>query len=665
MVFRIFRQNQKATKWIYLVVTVFTMLTFSVTGAIYDWMQGSKAERTSAGSFVLPSGKKVTIGAEQFRLISQQLSRFDSLFPEQRFKESERIWEFLIADALAADSGLIATREDLQAGIQQLLTGVPADQLEATYVNGVLRRCGMNATEFEALFSRLLRVGMYQALTQTPPRMRSDAILKQLQDEAELLTVEYVTFANDGFAAKIDPATVTDDQLKAFADGLDLLERTREFSTPAEYKIDAGYLDVATADAAKLRASLNANELGTFDAEVARTYEQRKETKYKLPAPPADPNAPAAEGEKKEEEPKYKTLDEVKPEIERELLVQRVISKVQGEFNKRIAEQATAKAQAEKDGKPAPEAVNILEQVSMEFGLEYIPAPETAVKFADLATLPRIGSDTLKQNFEFVSKDAALPFMPSEERAFGFVARVVDKVEPQIRPIAEIREKLLPKYVEAESSKLALEAAKAFLAALDTAARPKVQAEIDTIESEAKTRATEAATAQNVTDEAAKQKLVEDEIKKVQWRVDGLLKEHRHEVFDEVVKAQALTVNVLGPYRKDYSRTAFYQSEPKGAAKFLMGQGNIAMLTAGKLADPMTDKDSKATYVVRMKERRAPEWTELRGGDFATAKMMYQFRMQYSGMGAQRPTADYNSLALLVNLERSDNAKTEESGEAP
>ena len=132
MVFRIFRQNQKATKWIYLFVTIFTMLTFSVTGAIYDWMQGSKAEQTSAGSFILPSGKKVTIGAEQFRLISQQLSRFDSLFPQQRFKESERIWEFLIADALAVDSGLIATREDLQEGIQQLLTGVPADQLEAT-----------------------------------------------------------------------------------------------------------------------------------------------------------------------------------------------------------------------------------------------------------------------------------------------------------------------------------------------------------------------------------------------------------------------------------------------------------------------------------------------------------------------------------------------------
>ena len=136
-------------------------------------------------------------------------------------------------------------------------------------------------------------------------------------------------------------------------------------------------------------------------------------------------------------------------------------------------------------------------------------------------------------------------------------------------------------------------------------------------------------------------------------------------MFDEVVKAQGLTPSVLGPYRKDYSRTSFYQSEPKGAAKFLMGQGNIAMLAAGKLADPISDKDSKATYVVRMKERRAPEWNELRGGDFAMAKMMYQYRMQFSGMGAQRQVADYNSLALLVNLERLDNAKTEETDGAP
>lgn len=687
MVFRLIRQNEKATKWIYIVVVVFTMFTFSVTGAVYAWFHDDGSTEGVAGSFVTTNGRAVDIDEQEFGFTKMRLARINN----DAFKDDEAVWQFLMVDALAQDAGIRISDEMLSASIQEIFDnqGIPADQRANAY-RAWHENMGMSAAEFESMFRRLLRNQVYQGLFAEPMRIRSEDVFKKFQEENEVLTVECVKFADADFAAQIDKTKVTDEELTAFLDkDLDIQKKNRDFSSPAEFKLDVAVIEVASADVEKIRAAIPEAQRTISDFEIQRIYDERKETKYKLPdseVKPAEGEAKPAEGETKPEEgeakpaegeakpaegeakpaegdaaegPKYRPLEEVKAEIEKELLVARLVNIANSDVVQRTSAAAAKKAaESPTPGvtDPAvadPTAVseeNHLRAAALQFGLEYIEAGEI-VKWTDLATWPRFGSEQVKQNLEYAAKGSSYAFAPNADSPRGYVVHVVEKTDPKPLPLAEIKDKLLEPYVEFQAKKRSKESADAFMDALRAAARPKEQAKIDELEKAARERGEKKAIDGNVTDEAAKAKLVEDELKAIEPEIKALLDSHRHEVFDEVVAAKGVALETVGPFRESYRSTRFFQLEPKSLAKSVMGQFAILFLDQGKVSEPLRDEETKVHYVARVKEKRTPTYEEMGLGDRQRAESTL-FSQSWQKQIEQMQRFEFDKLSLLLNLQR-------------
>lgn len=680
MVFRLIRQNKKATRWVYIVVTVFTMFTFSITGAVYAWFNSGESADGVAGTFVTTSGRTVEVSEQEFGFTQMKLARINN----DAFSKDEPVWAFLMSDALAEDAGIRISDEMLAAQLRGIFEsqGIPPAQHAEAYRMWT-QNTGLSASEFEATMRRLLRTQAYQNLFAEMPRVRSEDVFKKFQEDNEILTVECVKFADADFAAQIDKATISDTDLQAFLDkDLDFTRKNRDFSSPAELKLEVAVIEVASADVEKMRAALPEAQRTISDVEIQRVYDERKETKYKLPAEASKPaegegekpaegeDAKPAEGDAAKpaegdaakpaeaEAPKYRSLDEVKAEIEKELLVVRLVNATNSDAQtragaaaaKKVDSSATPGATAPNAADPAAVAEeNHLRAAATTFGLEFIEAKDT-LKWTDLATWERFGSEQVKQNLEYAGKGATYPFPPNADSARGFVVHVVDKIDPKPLPLAEIRDRLIEPYVEFQASKRGNEAATAFLDALRAAVRPKQQAEIDKIEAAAKERATKKITDGNVTDEAAKVKLVEDELKAVEPEIKTLLDQHRHEAFDEVVAAKGIALETVGPFRESYRQTRFHQLEPASLAKSVMGQFSILLLEQGKVSEALRDNDNKLHYVARVKEKRAPTYEEMGLGDRQRAENA--LRSQNIQKQIEQYTRfQYDKLALLMNLQ--------------
>jgi hypothetical protein len=293
---------------------------------------------------------------------------------------------------------------------------------------------------------------------------------------------------------------------------------------------------------------------------------------------------------------------------------------------------------------------NHLRGVAEKFGLEYVPSSGPLL-WKDIETWERFGSAELKQNLEYASAGSSYPVHPSADLARGYVVSVVKKVEPKPLPFADIRDKLIEPYVEAQAAKRAADAATAFLDALRTAVRPKQQAKIDEIEKGARDRAAAKATAGNITDEAAKAKLVEDELKAVEGEIKRVLDEVKHEAFDEVVTAGNHKVETVGPFRESYRMTRFFQLEPPSLTKAVMQQYAVTFLDQGKVSDSLRDAENKQSYVACVKERTKPGYADMSLGDRARAeRAVRQLKSAMHNM-EQQGRFEYEKLSLLVNLQ--------------
>lgn len=668
MSFHWFRKNKTATRWIYIILTLFTMLTFSVTGAVTDFFKGGPS-KSIVGTFKTPSGKTVEIDSDDFRFTAQTLSR-----ATYQTHQDEDVWKFIIMDALAGEAGIQVSDEMLSS----MFTNVIGIRDAASYKE-MVKRSDLSVADFESMWRRIARTVIYERLNTWPERSRASETFQRFQDEAESFTIDAVAWADADYATKVDRAAITDADLQKFLDtDLDRARLTKEFSAPAEVKLDAAALAVDASDAAKLeklRASLPAERRTIQDFEINSTYENEKE-RWKLPAEePVPPPAPAPENPPANPPPaptpKYKPLEEVKATIETEILANRVVDEAATQYRKALAgrEQKkraeAAKAAADPVKPPAPAEVpadpadteDLLAKFATQFGLELIPAGEF-VKIGDVATLPRFGSDSLKTQIEPLAKDQALAIHADKDHAAAFLVRVTDKIDPKPLPLAEVKDRLIDPYVEFVAAKQSSDAAKAFIESLRTAARAKYATEVAAVEDPAKKRATDAAAKESITDPAEVQKKVDAELALMKGQVDTVLAPHLGEFFDEAAKQQALPVTTVGPFRETYSRTQFYAHEPKGLEHYLKGAYPLFQLEKGAVTiEPQRDADDKLAVVARIKERTQPTFDEMTLGDRVEMEqydaMMRNFQKQFAQRGGQDTgEMSYGRLSLLVNLQR-------------
>ncbi len=719
MAFRFFRQNKELTRWLYIGVTIFVMVTFTVTGAMLSGLT-DEGSGGLAGTFVTPKGKTVEISTEQFRRTSQSRNRF--------FNEDQNAtWRFLMLETLAEEAGIHVPEKHLHLLIRQALPVGSVDEYER-----VLRARGISPPEFEKLIERQARVDLYQGLASDDPRLLSEKVYERFKSDNELFKLDYVAFSDEAEAEKLDPSSVSDEEMKRFyEEDLDPNTKRNEFSSPEKYGLDAALLAVDGADSEALRALLAEGQRDIGDDEVQRFYENNREQRYRVESDDEDGDAgesseddegddgegegdddgeEESESEEDEEDEdgadEYRPLDEVRDEIVRELLVTRVINQAITDYRELQAAQIRKKAEEElkkneeenkteeekkgedessvaEDGEsareepvepaepsePAEKEEDILKTVAGKYGLEYVDFGEP-ILLEEVKGLERIGNDMLESTVRFLQEGYAHPRFPTADLHYGFLIRMKDKVDAEPKPFDEIKDKLPEAWRAQMGAKNAEAAATAFSDAMRAKAREKATEEVARIEAEAREIAEKQIETDAVTDEAEKQKIIDRELDAVKPQIDAALAPHLGAGFTEVAQERGIDVKEVDWFRESYRQTAFYRDEEPSPAHFLKGNVAVFDMEIDGVVGSTRDPQSKVYVIARVADKKAPDVSEMTLNDRMTAEVavlreidpMAQFRLQYR-IPDQR--FSYEALAEKLGLrlpKRPDSDESQSTG---
>ncbi len=664
MVFRWFRKNKQLTRWMYIVVTVFVMVTFTVTGAMLQGLSDESGE-VVMGSFETPGGRTVVVKAEEFTSLARQLARLES----SRIND-ERVWEFLMLDALADEAGVVAGDEVLATAMRQNFPFKSDEQYRQW-----LRNAQMEQRDLEEYVRQATRQDLYKALVDEAPRVLSEKLVSHFQKAHEQFKVDFVEYSDAAEAAVLDKNSLSEEQLREFYDkGMDPVAKANKFSSPEKYALDAALLGVEGADAAKLREVLDEGRREVSEEELQAFLDQNAErfpAQAEEPAPEGtapEEAAPEAgeggEGEAKEEkdepqQPRTRPLAEVRDVIEREILVRRLIDQALVEYGTAL-DQRKAETPAPPAGEAAPESADetaapaagaeeapgetpredLLAAIALKYGMELVDfgAPKER---QEIEKLERIGSEELAASAPFLSQDQARSGYPTAEMPWGFLVRMKGKTAAQLKPFEEVQAELPDAWLEETARKNAEEKARLFREAIRTAARQPVADDIAEVEEEARTFANQRIEKEGITDEAERQKIIAAELDGVSGRIATLVQPYEGECFVAQAKEQGLAPRTIDFFRRSYVQTAFFRDEEQSPEKFLKGHMPLFEVPANGVLGPLRDSADKCSIVALVVERRAPgveemrltdrqeaQWSCLRESDpFALARLRYRGQM--------------------------------------
>lgn len=693
MAFRWFRQNDKVTRWIYIGVTVFVMATFSITGAMYEGLRNDDS-KVVAGSFRLPDGEVVEVTRSDF---SDHMRRYARMIGNT---SEQQVWQLIMLNALAEDAGIVVSNEMLKRFLvgQGLRSQADLDRF--------LEARGLSRNEFNEIQREELRRMLYQQLSADATRVLSKEVFERFQEDNEKFQLEYVAWRDADERAALDAEVPSDEELEAWYDtGMDAATKSRDFSAEERFKLEALVLDLEGRAADDLRALLPEAKREVTDAQLQSTYQRVKDYRFKTTEDAAGDGSPGdgsdgegagddgagdgseadGAGDAAESADPYRPLDEVKDEVERLELASRVLAEARLDFNTRVGQQRTLQAQKDAQGDEVPEGEepievptmqSIVDAVAEKFSLRQVDFPD-AVSVEGVKDLPEIGAEDLGSILRFLRTGEIRMRDVQRFVEVPYLVVVEEKFEREPKPFAEVKDELLDPWRDATAKERADEKADAFLAALQAAARPKVEAEVAKIEAEAADAAAKTIEAQGLTDEAAQQEVRDQALADRQAEIDALLEPHYGEVFDAVVAGQGATVETTDWFRKSAMNTEFYRDREASVEKFLMGrdletgEGRFDH-EVGAVFGPLRDDDSGASVVARVKARELPGLGEMGLYDRQMAEgavardkdpeAMAAMMARFQGQPFEPSRFSYQTLALKLGLqiaEREDAAPAE------
>ncbi len=678
MALRWFRQNKRFTRWVYLIITIFVMLTFSVTLSVEQFFSCAGDPNKVAGRFET-NGNVHEIHGNELTALRQNMERL-GMVPRERADEA--VWQFLMTDTLAKEAGFVVTDGMLRDFLKSAV-GVESQEQFKTFTSAYQ----ISPIVARELLSSALRVSLYSALMRDEDRPTSDQVFTRFKQDNELISLRAITFDDDAFAAKLDPKSVSEDDLKKFySDELAATIKTNEYSTPEKYVLDAAIADPATATLESLNAVLPAGQQAVTDEDLENWYDDNRELWRKPAASQPAASEPAASEPAKDEDvdedadENFLPLADVKDDVKKRILVERVVEEAakwfRDEHDKQKKEAAAAAASQPADpAKPADPAnpADPSKPESPETPPASAPAPPdlfpqmcekfhlTAVSFNDPVTkdglkdLAQIGTDTqLAQYTAFLTAGDVTERSPDDELKFGYVLRMKERIAPVALPFDEVKDKLRETWKKETAKKDAQKAADDFRAALKEKAREKVKDDVTKLEDAARAAGEKAADDQKITDPAERQKQIDAQLAMKKPEIDALIAGHEGEVFDAVVAERGVTAVAIPEFRKNYHRTLFWNDDAPSAARFLQSQELVFAVQKGGVFGPVRDDTTHAVYVCQVADRREPTFEEMRLGDRARAEAMLS-RSRFNFPGMQMPGGTgltFERLATELRLER-------------
>ena len=715
MAFRWFRKNKNATKWMYILITVFVMLTFSITGAMVDSFTGPDRSSRLAGSFRTPSGEDVEITNLDYSTVSRLLARVRGNPSEQD------VWSIIMLDELGKEAGIVVSDKMIANFVRD---GFPTQE----DLNNFLQVTRMSEPDFKRIMRKLVRVQLYTQLNQPVMPILTEEKFHRFQEDNELLKVSYVAFTDEAEKAALESAEVSDDDLKAFfEDDIDPNVKKNDFSTPEKFQLRALVFDHGDRTAEELRAFLPEAQANVLDNQI-ENHRTRYPDRYPDEDEGDESEEPADEdkdGEGDEEGvdlthdhdgdgvPDHAAEDhvdemspELRAEIEKDILADRVVNQAyrdfitaKGERTAAIARRDAAKeeessedANEDEEGdesgndtsgddasgddggadgdaaEPEPDPVadqtfdDLLDPIIEKYGLRVVEFPD-AVTLEELEELDEVGSEDLQFTVRFMQAEDVRPRTSSQSVEVPYLIACSEKIDAEPLPFDEVKDELKEVWIDATASKNAQAAADAFVDALKAKAREAKQEKVDEIENRAREEAEKEIADGSIEDEEEKQKIIDAKLAAVEPEVDAVLREVMGDYYADVAGEQGLETEGIDFFRKSYTRTAFYQDEEASVEKFLKGRPDLAFLDEGQVLGPVRDDNNGAVVVARLDEKKKPTLDQMRLGDWTMAEMAVGSEKYAARSGPTGDPFSFDSLALRLALKRPEPEEPDQPSE--
>ncbi len=292
MTFKWFEKHQKG---LLVVLTVFTVLTFSITGAIYGLFDDSGADSDVpevAGTFRPPStGETIEVSTEDFYAKLRMLHTIESTFSGQSNVDNRAVWRHIVILDEARRNGVYVSDNELIDFMKQALP------ISKENYDNLLRRMQLTPALFEEYLREILIVQKFTRLDYHA-FVTDKEIFDNFRSSNDNYELEFVAFPWKGAAADIQPDQVTDDQLTEFYDELEPVNKA-EFRQEDEVAFRMAYLAFADAEPDSIQTNLPEGTPEPTEEDLKAYYERNK-FRFRKPEPTKDDESESSEGDEGE-----------------------------------------------------------------------------------------------------------------------------------------------------------------------------------------------------------------------------------------------------------------------------------------------------------------------------------------------------------------------------
>ncbi|HKB16664.1 MAG TPA: hypothetical protein VKF62_11405, partial [Planctomycetota bacterium] len=426
-------------------VTVFVLLTFSITGTMM--LAFRKGEEKGIASFRLPSGKTCVVDRGTYQDYAYGCELTLGLLPYLRSRLAEPdVFRFLMLHRLAREAGLDVSAESVSEFLQAwppLGMGLrPRERYDA-----FLRDVRIRARTYEEFVRRYLVVDRFLAFAVSLWAIPGPADIEGAwkKDHARF-TLEVVSFPSDARTEEVSHLLAKDEELDAWRNALPDPEK-RRYQRDVRTSFEGAA--VSRGDLASPPAGPLADALGAIDvpeADLALLYERTKGARYRRETPPGSETRPETSPAT---QPTFLPLEEVRD---------RVLAEARA---KKLFERVAAEASA--PGHPP------FAEIAKKLGLETFA--HSSVTQEELQALPRFTDDVARVAIATYPAGKILPG-PYFSGESVYMIQIVGREEPGQAAVGEIREKLLADWRQAKAIESAEAAAKAFKEAVEKRTEP-------------------------------------------------------------------------------------------------------------------------------------------------------------------------------------------------
>lgn len=282
-VFGFFRKYQKA---ILYSAGLFTLLTFSITGALMGWTDNLFKDKTAQPTIVV-NGKTYDVDEED-RQIGMQLARGSVRVPvlpdlvedQTRGNDLQTILAVLRRASLA--EGLDVSMDEVDRAIQFVCDAYSKDAAEKWTPKKLAAQAVGSLAAFRMLVKESMRIGNYVRLQALDVDTTDAAVMQSLLKDTEKITLRDASFDAKALQEELKKnGKLSEEDLRKFLDGKDdMWKQMQQVYDTNHVSLQLGVCDLASFDPAPWAEELK--DLDLSDDTLQKLYDQIKDPAFKI-----------------------------------------------------------------------------------------------------------------------------------------------------------------------------------------------------------------------------------------------------------------------------------------------------------------------------------------------------------------------------------------------